>query len=316
MRCERIFRDDTGTKWIDTYLQEPSCELKPNQARAAVLVCPGGGYKYLSDREAEPIALTYAAMGYHAFVLHYGVDSEACMPGPIKDIAWAMAYIKRHSDEWLVDRDHIFVAGFSAGGHLAASLGVFWNSDEILPEYADARDDIRPAGMILGYPVIDLKSTATALDIGIEGCPEYEDINYDMVHKNVRLEDIFVRDYEKNKTYINFEVAMNAYMFNGYPTDEDICRYSLTNQVTPDTVPAFIWHGGEDGLIYPRNSVNFAKALVDNGVKCELHLFASGGHGLALSNEITANNFWEIVPECEPWVKLSESFIKSFLRQQ
>lgn len=313
MKCERIYLADDKTAWFDTYLQEQSKELFPGKKRPAVLVCPGGGYQYTSDREAEPIALTFAAMGYHAFVLRYSVDMNAVMPRPIKDAAKAMAYIKDHADEWLVDARFVFTAGFSAGGHLAAALGVFWNSDEMLPEYAGDRERIRPAGMILGYPVIDLKSTSTKLDIGIEGYPDYDKIGFGSWHPAVKGEDIFVRD--NGKTYINFEVAMNAYMFGGYATDELIKRYSLQNQVTPDTAPAFIWHGGQDGLIFPRNSMLFASALMENNVPCELHIFGSGGHGLALANEVTANNFWENVPECSSWPQLAGIWIKSVLRQ-
>lgn len=314
MKCERIYLADDKTAWLDAYLLGQSKELLPGKKRPAVMVCPGGGYKYTSDREAEPIALAFTAMGYHAFVLRYSVDLNAAMPRPLKDAAQAMAYIKDHADEWMLDEKYVFVSGFSAGGHLAAALGVFWNNDEMLPEYADNRERIRPAGLILGYPVIDLKSTSTKLDIGIEGYPEYDTINFDTWHPAIKGEDIFVR--ENNKTYINFEVAMNAYIFGGYGNYELIHKYSLQNQVTKDSAPAFIWHGGQDGLIFPRNSMLFANALMENGVPCELHIFGTGGHGLGLANEVTSNNFWEDVPECRPWVELAGTWIKSILRQQ
>ncbi len=309
MICERIFLNDEKTAWFDTYLLENSKELLPDKKRKAVIVCPGGGYQYTSDREAEPIALAFAGMGYHAFVLRYSVDLQAVMPRPIKELAQTMAYVKDHADEWYIDKDKVFVAGFSAGGHLAAALGVFWNNDTILPEYKDCREKIKPAGMILGYPVIDLKSTSVKLDIGIKGYPEYEDIAFNMVHPGVKIEDLYVR--EGGNTYINFEIAMNAYMFGGYASDEDIWQYSLENHVTADTPPAFIWHGRQDDLILPRNSMMFADALLENNVPYELHIFGKGGHGLGLANEITGNNPWEFVKECEPWIQLANTWIKS-----
>ena len=314
MKCERIFLNDDKSVWFDTYLWDNSAELKPGYKRPAVLVCPGGGYKYTSDREAEPIALTFAAAGYHAFVLRYSVDMAAVMPAPLKDAAKAMAYIKDHADEWYLDSRYVFVSGFSAGGHLAAALSVFWDNEEMFPEYKDNFDRIRPAGMILGYPVIDLKSSTRHLDIGIEGYPDYDKINFGQVHPNVDPADIFVR--ENNKTYVNFEIAMNAYMFGGYPTDEQIYEYSLQNHVTDTTPPAFIWHGGEDGLIYPRNSFMFAEALREHNVPCELHVFGKGGHGLGLANEVTQNYPWEVNEQCAGWPKLAADWIKSILRQQ
>ena len=314
MKCERIYLNEDKTVWFDTYLLSESEELLPGKKREAVVVCPGGGYQYTSDREAEPIALAFNAMGYHSFVLRYSVDMEAVMPKPIKELAQTMAYIKDHADEWSLNPDKVFVAGFSAGGHLAAALGVFWNDSKILPEYEGCRERIRPAGMILGYPVIDLKSTSTRLFIGMEGYPEYDDISFNMKHPAIRLEDIFIR--ENNRTYIDFEVAMNAYMFGGYATDEQIEQYSLQKHVSADTPPAFIWHGRQDDLIFPRNSMLFANALLENGVSYELHVFGTGGHGLGLADEVTSNNSWEFVPEAQPWISLARTWLKNQVKDK
>lgn len=312
MKNERIYiNEDT---WFDTYIHDKSNELHPNKKRPAVIVCPGGGYSYTSDREAEPMAIAYAGMGYHTFVLRYSntVESSA-MPRPLKELAQTVIYIKKHAEEWQLDAEHVFLTGFSAGGHLAASLGVFWNNKEMLPEFDEDRELLRPAGLILGYPVIDLKSTCTALDIGIQGYPDYDKIEFGL-HPNIKPEDAFVR--KDNKTYINFEVTMNAYIFNGYATDEGIYQYSLQNHVNVDTPPAFIWHGGEDGLIFPRNSMLFANALMEHNIPVELHIFGKGGHGLGLANEVTSNNFWEDVPQCRPWITMACEWIKSILHPQ
>lgn len=309
MKFDRIYVSEDKNAYFDTYLIENSKELHDGLRRPAVVVCPGGGYKNLSDREAEPIALQFASMGYHAFVLRYSVDEKAVMPRPIHEIARTMAYIKDHSVEWNLDSDHVYVAGFSAGGHLAASLGVFWNHSEMLPEYEGDRERIRPAGLILGYPVIDLKSTSTRLYIGTEGYPEYKDIAFDMMHPALSYEDVYVR--EDNRTLINFEVAMNAYMFGGLADDKQIWQYSLQNHVSKDTPPAFIWHGGYDGLIFPQNSLKFASALAEAKVPYELHIYGAGDHGLSLANHVTSNNPWEIVPECQGWIDLARVWLEN-----
>ncbi len=123
--------------------------------RRAVIVCPGGGYRFLSDREAEPIALQFLAAGFATFILRYGVGAHAANYRPLKTAARAIRYVREHAEEYNVDPSYVFICGFSAGGHLAASSGVLWQHpvlDEVLE--GAPRDIARPTGMILSYPVI------------------------------------------------------------------------------------------------------------------------------------------------------------------
>ena len=137
---------------LTTYVPSVSAEVDIARRRPAVIICPGGGYRFLSFREAEPIALRLNALGINAFVLHYSV-APARFPVPQLQLAEAVRTVRRRAEEWATDPDKIFVMGFSAGGHLACSLGTLWNSDIFEPLCA-APGDIRPAGMILSYPVI------------------------------------------------------------------------------------------------------------------------------------------------------------------
>lgn len=121
--------------------------------RKAIIICPGGGYSRLSPREAEPIALKYLAMGYHAFVLFYSV-APSRFPQALEELAWLTAHIRRHADEWKIQEDGIVVSGFSAGGHLAGSLGAFWNQEWLAKAVGAENEEIRPNGMILCYPVV------------------------------------------------------------------------------------------------------------------------------------------------------------------
>ena len=75
-------------------------------------------------------------------------------PTAVKELALAVALVREHSQEWHVDPERIFVCGFSAGGHLACSLGVFWNREFLWKSLGKEPEQIRPNGMILGYPVI------------------------------------------------------------------------------------------------------------------------------------------------------------------
>lgn len=295
--------------FFSTYLIENSAELQPGTKRPMVIICPGGGYAFTSDREAEPVALQFTAKGMHSVVLRYSVGMAAAMPQPLKELAEAVAYVRDHSEEWFVDSNQIYVCGFSAGGHLAASLGVFWNNEEVLPEYKEDFNKIKPNGLLLGYPVIDLFSSTKRLDIGIVGEPEYDTISFGQVHPNMPKEQIFVR--ENGKTYVDFEVAMNAYIFHGPYTKEQEEFYSLQNQVTEHTPPTFLWHGAQDDLIYPANSLKFATALSTHQVPFELHIFQGGGHGLGLANSFTSNHPWELQPQCEVWMDLAITWMRS-----
>lgn len=124
------------------------------QERPMVVVCPGGGYNHLSDREAESIALRFLAMGCHAAVLKYSV-APSKFPTQLSELAMAVKLIRENADEWHVMKNKVIVQGCSAGGHLAASLGMFWTKDWLFEAVgAKSRAEIKPDGMILCYPVI------------------------------------------------------------------------------------------------------------------------------------------------------------------
>lgn len=105
------------------YIHDVSEELSNAKQRPAVLIFPGGGYFNCSDREAEPVALAYLAAGYQAFVLKYSVGKEKTFEQAFFDAKEAFSYLKNHAEELCIRKDKIAVAGFSAGGHLAAALG-------------------------------------------------------------------------------------------------------------------------------------------------------------------------------------------------
>lgn len=137
-----------------TYLQNYSASMPASEKRPLILICPGGGYYKVSGREGEPVAMQYLAMGYHAAILDYSVAPEAEYPVALLQLAGAVKYLKEHAEEYHIDPEQIFVQGFSAGAHLAANLGVFWNRDFIGETFDGPGEMFRPAGMILSYPVI------------------------------------------------------------------------------------------------------------------------------------------------------------------
>ena len=139
-----------GAARLDCYLQQPQNIPVP---RPAVIVCPGGGYRYTSTRESESIAMQYLAAGMQAFVLYYHC-APAVFPCALLELAKSVSIVRSHAAEWNIDPDKILVVGFSAGGHLAASIGCFWNQEFVYGPLGLTAEDIRPNGNILGYPVI------------------------------------------------------------------------------------------------------------------------------------------------------------------
>lgn len=133
--------------WLEAY------PVETEAPRGAVLVCPGGGYGGRAPHEAAPVARRFNQAGLHAFVVHYRVAPHR-HPAPLLDAVRAMRLIRHHAETWRVDRDHVAVCGFSAGGHLAASMGVHFDDPDV--QTGDAFDSIsgRPDASILCYPVI------------------------------------------------------------------------------------------------------------------------------------------------------------------
>ena len=138
------------------YLHSPMVEV-PNYrtVRPCIIVIPGGGYGMCSLREADPVAFEYFTAGFQVILLkQYSVKEKAVDFNPLKDISLTIMKIRENAKEWGVDEDKIAVCGFSAGGHLAASIGTMWNHSRLL-EKLDTKDGMnRPNAMILCYPVI------------------------------------------------------------------------------------------------------------------------------------------------------------------
>ena len=140
----------------DLTLYAPDLIHDPNppRLRPTVIVCPGGAYRYTSDREAEPVALALLARGMNVYVLRYHCAPEASWPIPQLELALAIHTARQEAEELRARPDGLFLLGFSAGGHLAASLGILWRKSGWAETLGFHPEEIRPDGMVLCYPVI------------------------------------------------------------------------------------------------------------------------------------------------------------------
>jgi len=283
MRTQIIsLHDDNPAIRLEAYWLHNSPEYQTNQLRPAIIVCPGGGYMGLSDREAEPIALRFMAHGYHAFILRYRV--QTAFPAPMLDLAQAIALVRRNAAEWFIDPNRIVVCGFSAGGHLAASLGVLWDKPLLTEPLSVDPQQIRPNALLLCYAVIEMEALSHQSPPGDEGGqPVYDP-----------------RD------------AIALALGGSHPSQALRDQYRLDLHVSPATPPSFLWHTASDQIVPANNALRFAAGLAAHNVPYEIHVFENGVHGLALADEVTAvpGQPAFINPDNQIWVALALNWLK------
>jgi acetyl esterase/lipase len=129
----------------------------------AVIVCPGGGYVNLSMKKEGTVPAKWLnSLGVTAFVLDYRHAGKGYHhPAPLEDAARAIRWVRTNAAKWKVDPDRIGIMGFSAGGHLASTLGTHFDRGDSKAEDIVERASCRPDFLILCYPVILLNSPYT-----------------------------------------------------------------------------------------------------------------------------------------------------------
>ena len=152
----KLFRVPVGRKeaYFDAYIQEKNPSLLYSDKRPLMIMVPGGGYHILSFKEGETAGLGWSYRGYQVLVLQYTVAEAGCYPEPLIELAETVAWARAHAKEYWIDPDKIYINGFSAGGHLTASLGVYWNTPFLRELTGLSSEQMRPNRLILGYAVI------------------------------------------------------------------------------------------------------------------------------------------------------------------
>lgn len=122
----------------------------------AMIIMPGGGYWFLSDREKAPIADRFIKEGFRCFVLNYTIMPDGYFPKPLTEASLAVIHVRENAEKYGIDPDRIFLCGFSAGGHLAAALGTMWHKEEAKPYENMPYGLNKPNGLVLAYPWVSL----------------------------------------------------------------------------------------------------------------------------------------------------------------
>ncbi|MBR3149392.1 MAG: alpha/beta hydrolase [Eubacterium sp.] len=145
MKATEIIINKERNAVLTAYIQKTESEFSNIKKRPAIIVLPGGGYEFCSDREADPVAFVYLRAGFQVFVLRYSVAEHKAWQNPLNDYEKTYKLICENSKEWAVDTDKIAVIGFSAGGHLAGCAATV--------------SSCKPQAAILGYPVLNRVTT-------------------------------------------------------------------------------------------------------------------------------------------------------------
>lgn len=267
MKHERIYLDPEHPEvYIDSYISD---KCNPHDA---MLVIPGGGYRNVcTEKEGEPIALSYVAEGYNSFVLNYRTSDEGIpYPAQLIDASRAIVHIRENADKYNINPDRVFAIGFSAGGHIAGSLAILASEPEVLEALGIKEGDNRPNAVVLAYPVV------SALHPAHE--PSFERLTGKPFAE--------ISEGEKRKL-------------------------SLECNVDGKSSPAFIWHTAHDITVPPYASLDLASAYLKAGVTTAMHLYPYGPHGIGLGTEVTAESHVHIQPLATGWFADSVKFLKS-----
>jgi acetyl esterase/lipase len=129
-----------------------------NATKTGVVVAPGGGYEHLSmGYEGVDIAHWLNARGVAAFVLTYRLGPKYHYPVELEDAQRAIRIVRANAAEYGVEEDHVGMWGFSAGGHLTATVGTHFDAGNAGASDAAEQEGSRPDFLILAYPVITLE---------------------------------------------------------------------------------------------------------------------------------------------------------------
>ena len=268
MKHERIYLDETDKRvYIDTYVTDTNFKKKD-----AMLVIPGGGYINVSHSiEGEHIALAYLSEGFNCFVLNYRVGVEDHFPKQLIDASRAIMYIRAHAEEFSINPERVFAVGFSAGGHLAASLATMHDDPAVREVLGISGDENKPTGCVLSYPVISALA--------------------EQLHKGS-----FVNLLGKPFDEI---------------TDEEKRRFSLELRVRESASPVFLWHTAQDTTVPPEGSLRLINEYIKKKIPVQAAIYPYGPHALSLSVEMTDFDGAHNEPIVRSWVKDSAQFLKT-----
>jgi acetyl esterase/lipase len=279
---------DTTQAFMTTYILEDGEYGRKALKRPAVVICPGGGYTMVSKNEGEPVALFFNRHGYNAFVIEYSVKINHPFPTALCELAKAMSIVNENKEEWLI-QDGISVAGFSAGGNLALSLGIYAKQPIITSDIGLSYEQVKPERIILGYPAVTLH-------------PKQEDNK--LSQELIKLMGMGLMPDFRGPTIREILIGRENI------SDLEAESLNLLQYLHKDLPPVFIWGSNKDSIIPATDLTTLASRLYDYGIPCELHMFGNGPHGVSLCDTSVMDeeeikglsmNYWTTL--CLKWLE-------------
>ncbi len=143
--------EDGRNPRVSVILQDNIVEMgRTDWLRPSIVICPGGGYGYTSQRESDVVGLNFLPAGYQIFILDYSVAPHR-FPCQLREVAALMELIYENAQDWHCDTNRIAIMGFSAGGHLAAHYSTCFDIPQVREMFPQSKS---VNASILGYPVI------------------------------------------------------------------------------------------------------------------------------------------------------------------
>ena len=212
-----------------------------------VVVCPGGGYRYVSAlKEGLHVADWMVNRGIAVAVVKHRMPNGH-WEIPLEDVQNVFRHCRSNAEKWGINQ--IGVMGFSAGGHLAASVSTLYIDKVTRPDFS-----------VLIYPVV-------SLDRKFVG----QGTRNNLLGKDEMWDD-------KDMKVAEYEEKQKAY-------SELLNHYSLQNHIDSNTPEAFIAHCSDDKQVPVEHSIMYYTRLIDSNVGAEMHIYPKGGHGWGFSSE-------------------------------
>lgn len=290
IKIESLWNNEEKASYT-MYLMDNSLEIEADRKHPAIVICGGGGFVYISEKEKEPVALHFLNNGYQAFVLNYTTKStgDGAYPTPLFDLAKMVLTIRENADKWNIDPDNIFLIGFSAGGGICGSLATQWNEAFLAKKLNTTSEKLRPTAAVLAYPLIDFYYQNKKAMEGING------------------DEIVEFKHEKMKKSDLIRMAIVAAVGED-TSSEALKEASPINHISKDTIPMFIWGTANDNMIFSNQLLMFAEQLGNNKIPYEIHVFENGKHASSISNYNSTPKGEDINTDIAMWLSMAMAF--------